>query len=439
MKLPEGTDRTKLGLWMSVALVAGNMVGSGVFLLPASLALFGGISIIGWIFSSAGALILALLFSRLSRRIPLAGGPYIYTRKSLGNFPGFLVAWGYWIAIWSGNAAIAVAGAGYLGTFVPGISENPVLGGLVAISFIWLFTWINTLGIRQAGMVQLITTVLKLLPLILLGSVGFIYFESGYFHPLNLSNESSFSAITATAALTLWAFLGLESATIPSENVKDPKRTIPKATIMGTLVVCCIYIFSTVAVMGIVSPEKLSVSTAPFADAAEKVWGKWAGYAIAGGALVACLGALNGWVLLQGQLPLAVSRDGLFPPVFARLSSRKIPGPGLLISSLLASVLIVMNYTRGLVSMFTFIIMLATLSTIIPYAFSALADLVLYIKQQRMIIIGKLIEYSFIPVMAFLFLLWAIWGLGFGTIAWGTMLLIAGIPFFYLFRIKGKE
>lgn len=424
---------------MSTSLVAGNMVGSGIFLLPAALALFGGISLFGWLFSAIGAIFLALVFSRLSRLIQGVGGPYVYTRTAFGDFPGFLVAWGYWISIWCGNAAIASAGVGYLGVFIPSLAENPILSGLTAIGLIWFFSWINMRGIRQAGMVQLITTILKLIPLILIGTLGFLYFKEDHFHPLNLSGETNFSAITATAALTLWAFLGLESATIPSDHVKNPQRTIPKATILGTLLVLAIYILSTGAVMGIISPSELSTSTSPFADAAEEIWGKWAGYAVAGGALVACLGALNGWILLQGQLPLAASHDSLFPPFFSRLSGKGLPVAGIVVSSLLASILIVMNYSRGLVSMFTFIIMLATLSTLIPYAFSSLADLLFSIRGQEKYRNGSTLLHSAISVPALLFSIWAIWGLGFVTIIWGVVLLAVGVPFFYYSIRRNKK
>jgi len=421
---------------MSTSLVAGNMVGSGIFLLPATLAIYGGISLFGWVFSAVGAIFLALVFSRLSRRVSGVGGPYIYTRTAFGDLPGFLVAWGYWISIWCGNAAIATAGVGYLGVFIPSLTENPILSGLTAIGLIWIFSWINTRGIREAGMVQLITTLLKIIPLVLIGSLGFLFFKSGNFKPLNLSGETNFSAITATAALTLWAFLGLESATIPSNQVKDPKRTIPKATILGTIIVLIIYILSTGAVMGIISPSELSISTSPFSDAAEEIWGKWAGYAVAGGAVIACLGALNGWILLQGQLPLAASQDKLFPPLFHRLSNRNIPAMGIIISSLLASILIVMNFTRGLVTMFTFIIMLATLSTLIPYAFSSLADMVLYFRDEGIQRKKTFLLHSAISIPALLFSLWAIYGLGYEKLLWGLVLLIVGIPFYYYARRK---
>jgi APA family basic amino acid/polyamine antiporter len=275
-----------LGLWMCTALVVGNMVGSGVFLLPASLGAYGGISIVGWLITTAGALVLALMFSRLSRMMPAAGGPFAYTRRGLGDFAGFLVAWGYWISIWTSNAALAVALVSYLTAFWPGLAGSNASAAMIAVGSIWLLSWVNAVGVRNAGVVQLVTTVLKLLPLIVIATFGLLYFNLEHFTPFNVSGESTFSAITTTVALTLWAFLGLESATIPADDVKDPGRTIPRATILGTVIAAFVYVFGTVAVMGLLPPSTLAISTAPFADAAGQAWGSWAAYAVAGGAAI---------------------------------------------------------------------------------------------------------------------------------------------------------
>ena len=428
----------KLGLWMSTALVSGNMVGSGIFLVPAALALYGGISVLGWLFSTAGAILLAIVFARLSRLVKGIGGPYIYARKSFGDLTGFLVAWGYWISIWSGNAAISVAAIGYLGSFFPAISENYFLSGLLAVSAIWFFTWINTLGIRKIGIVQLVLTILKILPLIAIIIFGYFYFDPGNFKPFNLSGESAFSAIGRTAALTLWAFLGLESVTIPADKIKDPDRTIPRATIFGTLLVAVIYIGSTVAVMGVISPQALTNSTAPFADAANNIWNSWAGYVVAGGAVIACFGALNGWILLQGQLPMAAAKNDIFPKIFKRTSKKNIPIFGLVISSILATVLIFMNYTRGLVEMFTFIIMVATLTTLLPYLLSAASELVIYCRNHKKYSQKQLFGKSIISILAFLFSIWAVVSLGLEIIGLGLLLLLAGIPFYLWLKKREK-
>lgn len=437
--LPYLSSKGKIGFWLSTSLVVGNMTGSGIFLLPAALALYGGISVFGWLFTLVGTMFLALVFSRLSRMMTKAGGPFTYSREGFGDLAGFMVAWGYWISIWSGNAAIAVAGVGYLSFFIPALKENQVLSAVTAVGAIWLFTYINTKNIKKVGLVQLITTVIKILPLVLLGTFGFLYFNKAHFSPLNLSGESNFDAITATAALALWAFLGLESATIPSDKVKDPARTIPRATMAGLAIAALLYISSTIGVMGIIAPADLQHSAAPFADAAQMVWGDWASGLVAAGAAIACFGALNGWILLQGQLPMAAAQEKLFPPSFKRLSNKGIPIAGLLIASVLASILVGFNYSKGLVQMFTFIIKLSTLSCLLPYLFSSLSEIMLYLRKKEEYNPKRLLAASLISIPAFLYSLWAVTGLGHETILWGAILLAAGIPIYVHLKLGKRK
>ena len=227
--------RRGLGLWMCTALVVGNMIGSGVFLLPASLAPFGGISIVGWLVSTAGALCLALVFARLGAVIPRIGGPYAYAREGFGDFGGFLVAWSYWISIWTSIAALAVAFTSYATVFWPALGTSAPLGGIASLAVLWILTLVNARGVREAGRVQLVTTILKILPLAAIGLFGFFAFDAAHFRPFNATGGSPIVAISTTVTLTLWAFLGLESGTIPAGDVEEAARTIPRATLIGTL------------------------------------------------------------------------------------------------------------------------------------------------------------------------------------------------------------
>ncbi len=431
MELRAEGPRRQFGLLIAVALVVGNMIGSGVFLLPASLAPYGGISILGWFFTGAGAITVALMLARLGRMMPEVGGPYAYTRRGIGEMAAFIVAWGYWISIWSGNAAISVAFVGYMAVFFPALAENPALGAGIGLSAIWLLTGVNALGVREAGIVQLVTTALKILPLLAIGTLGLLYLDLDHFRPFNPSGEPPFTALTATATLTLWAFLGLESATIPADSVKDARRTIPRATIIGTLVAGLIYLLATVGVMGILPMGDLAESTAPFADAGRSIWGSTAGSLIAIGAAISAFGALNGWILLQGQMPMAAARDGLFPSIFGRMSARGTPVAGLVISSLLITGLTALNYTATLVERFTFIILLATLSTLVPYVFSAIAELVIFVREREKFRGERLAGATVIAVLALLYSLWAIVGAGWETVIWGFLLLLAGLPFYW--------
>jgi basic amino acid/polyamine antiporter, APA family len=316
---------SRLGFWMVVSLVIGNMIGSGVFLLPASLAAFKGLGIAAWLVTAGGAACLALVFAHLARSNPAAGGLYAYTRGAFGDLPAFLVAWGYWISSWTATAALAIAGVGYLDPFIPSIVRAPAAAGALAIGMVWLFTLVNSIGIRAAGRVQVATTALKVLPLALIGIGGLFFFDAGAFEVPTTGPREAAAGLSAAATLTLWAFLGLESATIPAGSIENPARTIPRATVIGTLIAGGIYIVSTVGVMSLVPAEALATTTAPFADAARTLAGDTAARLVAAGAAVSCFGALNGWVLIVGQLPMAVARDGLFPSIFRAPRRRARP------------------------------------------------------------------------------------------------------------------
>lgn len=411
------------------------MVGAGVFLMPALLAAYGGISIIGWLVSTVGAILLAVLFSRLSRLVPgQQGGPYAYTNKGMGEFPAFLVAWGYWISVWTTNAALAVAFVGYLSVFIPILSENTIYAAAMALFVIWLLSWFNTRGIKLVGEMSLITTILKLVPLIVISIFGLFFINFDHFIPVNLSAESNLSAIAITTALTFFSFLGIESATIPAENVENPDETIPFATKWGTLIAAVVYILSSVSIMGVIDPDLLSSSTAPFADAATILWGKGGNLIIALAATISVFGALNGWILIQGQMPQAIAKDGLFPSVFAKENKRDTPALGIIISSSLATLLIIMNYSGGLLKVFEFMILVSTVSVLIPYLFCSLSYVFLIHKKNG----KKAFGFSVILIagLTFLFSMFALIGSGFESVFWGVLFLLIGVPVYFIIKRK---
>jgi len=427
-----GKEIKQIGLWTATSLVVGNMIASGLFMLPATLGIYGGISLIGWIISGAGAICLALVYSWLSKLQPTAtGGPYAYTREGMGHFAAFLVAWGYWISVWCTNAAISVAFVSYLTAFIPALGKSPILAVGTGLGAIWFLTWINTKGIRKAGVVQVITTVLKIAPLLLITVGGLFYLNADHFIPFNVSTESNISAINSTTTLTLFAFLGLECATIPSENVKNPEKTISRATIIGTVVTTFIYIAGTVAVMGLIPPEALTQSQAPFADAAASVWGENARYLVAGGAAISTFGALNGWILIQGQMPMAAARDHLFPHVFAKENKNGTPSMGIIISSVLVSVLTTMNFSNSLAETYKFAILLGTLTCLVAYLFSIISFFLIDSKQPG-VRWGRMIVAS----LAFVYSMWAVVGSGQEIVYWGFIMLMAGLPFYAFIRIR---
>ena len=429
--------KAKMGLVQATALVFGNMVGSGVFLLPASLAPYGFYGLGGWLLTSAGALVLALVFASLGSHLPAAGGPYAYSRLAFGDLVGFLVAWGYWVALWSGNAAIAVAFVGAMASLVPWIGAASWHSAAVAIAAIWTLTAVNAMGVRSAGAVQVVTSVLKMLPLLAVAFWGLQYFDPAAL-PQPTLEIKPMAALGATAALTLWAFLGLESATVPAESVEEPQKTIPRATILGTVSAACLYIIATLAIFAVVPQAQLLTATAPFALAAEHLWGAGAAALVAAGAAISAFGTLNGWILLQAQLPMAAARDGLFPAFFAKLNGRGAPAAGLVVGSTLQTVMIFFNYTEGLVEQFTFIILLATMATLVPYVFSSAGLLLLLLREPERFAGASRKKLFLFGGLGFIYAVAAVGGSGADTVYWGFLLLLCGIPF-YIWQVGQKK
>ena len=428
----------KIGLLAATSLVVGNIIGAGIFVLPASLAKFGSISIVGWLFTATGALILAKIFSNFSKKLKgKSGGPYIYSKVVFGDFIGFLVAWGYWISCWVNNAAIAVAIVSALSFFFPELVTNPFYATLTGLSFIWVFTFTSSKGIKSSGNIQILTTIAKLIPLVLIILFGFFIFDLEIFPEFNLTDQNDFEILPVVAVMTLYAFLGLECASIPAENIKNPEINIPKATMAGTLISTLIYILSTIVLFGIIPAENLVNSPAPFAEAGEIIGGKYFGFLISAGAAISAIGALNGWILITSYMPMTMANDRLFPKVFAKKNKKGFPYLSLLLGSILTSFVMTMNYTDGLVDRFEFLILLTTLSTLIPYFFVSVSYILFHVEKR----LFKINSFRSVILGLFgsLYSLWAIFGSGIDSIFYGTILLIVGIPIYLILKLKNPN
>lgn len=334
-----------------------------------------------------------------------------------------MVAWSYWVSVWCANAAIAVAFAGSVGAVVPAATATPARAAACALAALWACSAVNLRGVREAGRVQLVATVLKLVPLVLFGAVALWFVDTRHVTPFNPTGDAWPQVAHATVALTVWALLGLEAATVPAGAIRDPERTVPRATVLGPLIAGLATILACTVVIGLLPADVLEQSQAPMADAARALWGPAAGIALAVVMAVSCFGALNGWVLVSAQLPMAAARDGLFPAFFARLDARGTPVAGVLASSTLASVLVVSNYSRSLVQVFTFSILLSTAATLLPYVVSSAAWLRRGSGRSRWIAAAAL-AYS----------VYALSGIGREALLWGGALIVAGLPIHFVLR-----
>lgn len=427
-----------LGLLACTALIIGNMVGSGFYLSPASLASYGLLAIAGWLVMGFGAVCLGLVFARLAHASPATGGPYAYTRAAYGDFAGFIVAWGYWISIWASLPAIAVAFTGYLAGFAPLLKSHRGLAIVVTLAVIWSVVLINMLGVRKAGIFQSVTTIAKLVPFFGIATLGLLWVHPRNFAIFNPSGKPLFQASAAVAPLIMFAYLGLESATVPAGDVRDPGRTIPRATLLGISSAALLYVLGTITVMGVIPREQLERSSSPFADASAAMWGPWAGALIAVAALISSLGALNGWTLLMGQIPMAAAHDGLLPSWFGRRSKRDVPANAILVSAGLATALLLIQASgaNGLVAFYNFVVNLSTMAAVIPYAFCALAGVIILRNPEAGETQRKQSSFRLIEIIAFVFAIFTIYGCGAEAVLYGLLLLLLGIPVYVGMRSR---
>jgi APA family basic amino acid/polyamine antiporter len=392
------------GLTTAIALIVGSIIGVGIFNLPTSLAFYGPISLVSMGLTTVGALALALLFAALSRRLPADGGPYAYSRVAYGNRIGFANAWSYWITAWAGNAAIAVGWVLYVEQFVNtghkrGFSILLVLVGL------WVPAAINLSGVKNMGLMQVVTTILKFFAVGFMATVGLFFISSANYTPFNASGESTITAIGGGMAIALFSYLGVETASVAASKVRDPDRNIPRSTILGTLATAVVYMLSLTAVFGILPSSTLANSTAPFSDAANAIFGgSWAGNVMAVLVIISGIGALNGWTMICAEMPLAASRDGLFPERFKRISKAGVPAFGIVASTALASIAMIINYlgSNG-ANVFTTLVLMTGITAAIPYGFSALAQIKWRREDQRTFKTPRFLRDMTVAVLALVF------------------------------------
>jgi basic amino acid/polyamine antiporter, APA family len=424
-----GTGEGKsLGVAACTAIVVGNMVGSGFYLSPTAVAPYGNLAIIAWVVMGAGALCLGLTFAKLARIAPAAGGPYAYTRMAFGDFAGFLIAWGYWISIWASLPVIAIAFAGSVIKLFPEL-HNRTMVVVLTLGAIWAVVFVNLRGVKSAGVFAEITTYSKLVPFGAIALIGLFYIDPTHFSDFNPSGQSLLSASATLAPLTMFAYLGLESATVPADHVQDAERTIPLSTVLGISVAALLYLFGTIVVMGVVPRDQLTKSVAPFSDAAAIMWGEWAATPVALAVILSSIGALNGWTLLMGQVPSAAAHDKLFPEFFGQLSPAGVPALGTIVSASLATILVLILAvgSSGFSSFYKLVVGLSTMAAVIPYSFCALASGLVAANRSGGPEVPPL---SLIELIGFVFAVFTLYGCGAEPVLYGLLLLILGIPVF---------
>ena len=430
-RLMNSVNTKIIGFWRGWSIAVGCAVGSGIFMMPTLLAPYGLIGFGGWLIAGAGSALVALTMSRLVRRIPKTGGPYVYANEGLGHFAGFIIAWTYWVACITAIAGISIAFVSYLGFFIPAISHSSLLSLLASLVLVWLIVTLNIFSIESSAKFQVVSTLLKLLPLFFMMFLGLVGFDSNNLPEINPTNANPFILLATVTTLVMWSFVGIETATVPAENFINPEKTIPKVLIAAVLSVLTIYILVSIAVAAIVPADELMNSSAPFALAATKILGFSGGVIIAFGALISTLGSLNANTLTAGNITFAAARDKLLPSKFLTLSDAGTPIFSFILAGSFVSFLLMLNYTKGLIDAFIFFAMLSTLSTLIAYLFCAMAELKFlkndHPSKQRNSAI-------FLTFGTFLYAFFAIWGAGMEIVFYSFMLILVGMPMYAWMR-----
>jgi APA family basic amino acid/polyamine antiporter len=420
-----------------IALIAGNMLGTSLYTLPASLAKqVGPIGLLSWVITAAGFFLLALLYGLLGTRFPRTGGPYVFAREAFGDFAGFQTVWMYWLSAAVGNAAIVTGGIAYFTRLFPVLNDSLWYQFFLAEGILWTLCTLNVLGVRVGARVQIALLLFSIVPLSLLGIVLF------HFDPVNLHPFAPFGvgALATGSALLVWAFSGIESATVPAEEVDQPGRMIRLGTMLGFGVATFVFLVFAAAVIGVLPNDVVASSAHPLELAVQQVLGARAAFWVSVGAVFASLSVLNGWTLMVGRIPFSAAEDGLFFRRFGKLHPKYgTPHVALVTGTLIAAALIPLYFVHSLLDTFTFLILLANLGALFPYLYNSAAALMLArrpggdwtpVQRWRIQIIG---------LVCFSFLLWATYGVGQEVIFYGFLVMMAGVPLYIWFRTSNKD
>ncbi|MBY9064862.1 amino acid permease [Sphingomonas yunnanensis] len=418
-----------LTFWGLLALVMGNLIGSGIYLLPATLAPLGTNATLGWVVTIAGAMTLSFVFARLAAAIPRAGGPYAYADAAFGPVIGFATAWSYWTLVWAGNGAVAVAVVSALSLAFPALAPH---AAIAAVALVWLAVLVNIRGVDLAVRLQMATMLIKLVPLaaVVLLAAWLLLTRGGGAVAHDVAVPLTVTGTAGAAALTFWGFLGVESATVPADRVADARRTVPRATLIGTAAVGVIYLIVSSAITALMPRAAVAASPAPIAAFLGLGFGSGVAQVVALFAAISALGTLNGFVLLQGEVPRAMAQGNVFPRWFARETAQGTPARAHVVAGLLVTAVTLANFTRGMGDLFAFVASVSLAAGMLAYLVSALAAVKLLRDDPVARAMG---------VIAAVFVGWLSYGLGAEANGWALVLLLAGVPVYLAVRRGGAS
>jgi len=427
------SDR-QLGLGMATALVVGNTIGMGIFMQPAALAPFGLNALTGWAAVIVGCVCLALTFAALARRLPEADGPFGYVRATLGESLAFPALWCYWISCVVTLPTLSISTVGYFLNVFPAARAIPP--ALIAVAFMWIFVGVNLLGIRTGGRVQVVTSLLKVVPLVLIMVVGSVSIlaNPGEYTPNLPTTPLTVHASMGAAAIALYAMLGFESAAVAAGRVKDPERTVPRATLIGTLVVACFYVAIVAIGMLVVPQATLATADAPVVTIIDHLIGAGNGRWVSLFVVISGLGCLNGWTLLSGELTRTLATHRLLPSILGDNNRFGSAWASLLLAGAIGTFVGVMNYSATLVGAFTKLSLIVAAANMPLYVCCSLA---LFVMLRR----GPAGLSPTLWIAGFgglAFAAFALLGVGWEAFIWALLLALSVVPVYFMIRRRAR-
>ena len=416
----------KMGFWSVVALVIGSQIGTGILMLPASLAMYGEFGLLGWCISGGGAIALGCVFGWLCMQFPETGGPHAYVKHAFGSNVGFFTGWTYWIISWVSTSVVVITCISYLAPIAG--YDGKITYLILEIGLLLIITGLNLKGLQVAGRAEFFLTLLKFIPFLILpicALTKFDYANIEVSHEIAI-NMSADKILAHATMLTLWGFIGLESATTPAGSVENPAHTVPKAIIYGTAAVFFLYLFNSIAVMGMIPSAELAVSKAPYSALTQRLWGGNWHMLISFIAGIICIGTLNAWVLTSGQIGLGLAESKMFPAIFKQKNKSGAPIGSLCISTIGIIPILIMTANDNLAKQITEIIDISVTSFIFVYLICSISYLKLSIEKKFKATNIQLC----VGAIAILFCSWILWQTSSNVLLIATIFTISGFPMF---------
>ncbi len=415
----------KMSLMQLTFIVAVNMMGSGIIMLPANMAQVGAISLLSWLVTALGSMAIAYGFAQAGVFNQRPGGLSAYAEDAYGKAGYFQVSFLYFISLAIANVAVAISAVGYLAAFIPWLSSTPVASTVGVIALLWLTTIANFGGAGITGRIGAVTVWGVILPVGAISIIGWYWFSSETFAAAwNPQGLSLMEGMGSSIALTLWAFLGMESAAQNSAAVENPKRNVPLACMLGTLGAAAIYILSTTVIQGIVPNAELAQSTGPFGLAYAQMFNPTVGNIVMALAVMACIGSLLGWQFTLAQTAKAAADENMFPRFFSKVNAMGAPITGMIIMGFVQSAMALSTISPNLSKQFSALVNLAVVTNVLPYIIALSALMV--IMQAAKVPQGPYRFNVLVAVVALVYSIYALWASGFEAVMGGMLVMGVG-------------